>query len=413
MNALNIALKDLQIFFKDRGAVILLFLLPLLFIVVFSGALTAVGGEDEDARIPLPVVDLDGGQAAQKLLDDLNAAGGVQVKVYEQERAEMLLEENELARVLTVPADFTSGLAGNRQVTLRLVSHPDASSEETEAVRLVIEGVASDMALESQVFASLQQMGDMRAGELEAAQAFAVERMQAQARSQFERAQTLPLVAVLQTVPGQEAEREEVPDLNELTVPGFAVLFVFLTAQATARSIYDEKKIGSFRRLMAAPMSKASLLAGKMLPNFFAGLLQSIVIFAFGVVGLRLLGLRAVELGNAPLGVALVIVMIALCSSALGILVAAIARTENQIGGLSTLLLWGMGFVGGSVIPLVFLEDFVGPLIRIVPHYWANRAFSDLLARGLGLADVALELAVLLAFAVFFFVIGAWRFEFE
>ena len=61
MNALNIARKDLQIFFRDRGAVIQLFLLPLVFVIVFSGALAALGGdgEEEDARILLPVVDLD------------------------------------------------------------------------------------------------------------------------------------------------------------------------------------------------------------------------------------------------------------------------------------------------------------------------------------------------------------------
>ena len=100
-------------------------------------------------------------------------------------------------------------------------------------------------------------------------------------------------------------------------MPGFAVLFVFLTAQTTARSIYDEKKVGSFRRLLAAPMSKASLLAGKMLPNFFTGLIQTAVIFAFGTIGMRLLGLTPMTLGNAPLAVALVAVLVALCSSAL------------------------------------------------------------------------------------------------
>jgi ABC-2 type transport system permease protein len=413
MNTLNIALKDLQIFFRDRGAVVQLFLLPLVFIVVFSGALATVGGESEDALIPLPVVDLDGGQAAQALLQNLDAAGGVRIERYAQGQANALLKENEIARVLTVPADFSSGLEEGRQVTLRLVSHPDANPEETESVRLIIEGVAGDMALESQILASLRQMGEMQASEPEASRSFAVERMQAQARSQFERAQVQPLVAVAQTVPGQEAEREEIPDLDELAVPGFAVLFMFIMAQTTARSIYDEKKVGSFRRLLASPMSKASLLAGKMLPGLLMGILQAAVIFAFGVVGLRLLGLRAVTLGNSPLGVALVVVLIALCSSALGILIAAIARTENQIGGLSTLLLWGMGFVGGCVIPLVFLESFVGPLIRVVPHYWANRAFDHLMVRGLGLADVAIEMVVLLGFAVLFFAIGLWRFDFE
>lgn len=413
MDALNIAFKDLQVFFQDRGSVVQLFLLPLLFIVVFSGALAGVGGEDQDTRVLLPVVDLDGGQAAQTLLDNLDAAGGVRVERYEQEEAKSLLDENELGRVLTVPANFTASLADNHQVTLRLVSHPDANAEETEAVRLVIEGVVRDMALESQILASLQQMGDMQASAPEEYQIFSVERTAAQARSQFERAQTQPLVAIAQTVPGQEAEREEIPDLDQVTVPGFAVLFVFLTAQATARSIFDEKKVGSFRRLLAAPLSKVSLLAGKLLPNFVTGLIQAAVIFAFGVVGLSLLGLEPVSLGNAPLAVVLVVVLVALCSSALGILIAAIAHTENQIGGLSTLALWGMGIVGGCVIPLVFLENFVGPLLKIVPHYWATRAFNDLMVRGLGLADVTVEMTVLLVFTALFFFIGLWQFDFE
>jgi len=415
MKTLSITFKDLQIFFKDRGAVVQLFLLPLLFIVVFSGALAAIGsGGEEDTRILLPVVDLDGGEAAQTLLDGLDAAGGVRVESYEQAEAQALLDENKLARVLTIPARFTADIADNHQVTLRFVNHPDADPEETEVVRLVIEGVAQDMSLESQILASLQQMGAMQANAPEEFQVFTAERTMAQARSQFERSRTQPLVAVVQTVPGQpEGEREEMPDAVQLAVPGFTVLFVFLTAQATARSIYDEKRVGSFRRLLAAPMSKASLLAGKMIPNFITGLIQTAVIFAFGIIGMRLLGLTPMALGDAPMAVVLIAVAVALCSSAFGILIAAIARTENQIGGLSSLFLWVMGILGGCFIPLFVLENFLGPLPKIVPHYWANRAFNDLLIRGLGLADVTVEMAVLLAFTALFFVIGLWRFDFD
>jgi ABC-2 type transport system permease protein len=299
-------------------------------------------------------------------------------------------------------------------VTLRLVNHPDANPEQTEAVRLVVEGVASDMSLEVQLFAALQQMGEMQAGAPEEYQeAFSAERMQAQARSQFERAQTQPLVAVTQRVPGQETEQEEALGLGDVAVPGVTVLFVFLAAQTTAHSIYDEKKAGSFRRLLAAPMSKAALLAGKMLPNLITGLIQTGVIFAFGIVGLRLLGLPPAKLGPNPLATVLVVVLIALCSSAFGILIAAIARTENQIGGLSSLLLWGMGLLGGSFIPLFLLEQFLGPLPKIVPHYWANHALINLMVRGLGFADVTLDCAVLLGFTALFFAIGLWRFDFE
>jgi ABC-2 type transport system permease protein len=198
-----------------------------------------------------------------------------------------------------------------------------------------------------------------------------------------------------------------------LAVPGFTVLFVFLTAQATARSIYDEKKVGSFRRLLASPVPKAELLTGKMLPNVIASLIQVAVIFSFGIFGLPLLGQPALNLGNAPLGVVLVALLMALCSSGLGILIAALARTENQIGGLSAVLLWAMGMIGGSFIPVFFLERFLGPIMRLVPHYWANTAFTNLLVRGAGLDEVLPQMLALLVFTAGFFAIGLWRFEFD
>ncbi len=412
MQTTVIALKDLQILFKDRGALLLMFLLPLIFIVVFSGALAAIGEtEAEDSRIVLPVVDLDGAEAARKLVDDMEAAGGVRLEFYEEQDASSLLDEGELARVLTIPRGFSADLKDGRQVTLHLRSHTDADAQETEAVRLVIDGVGRDMALESQILASLRQMGEMQG---ETSQVFTLERSMAQARSQFESAEEQPLVEVVQRLPNKpEQEREAMPEGIQLAVSGFTVLFIFLIAQTTARSIYEEKKTGSFRRLLAAPMSKASLLLGKMLPNFLTALFQAAVIFAFGLIGMRLLGLTPLSMGETPLLVVLIVVMVALCAVCLGVLIAALARTENQIGGLSGLLLWGMAILGGSFIPLFILDQFLGPLPKVVPHYWANSAFNDVLVRGLGPADVANELMVLLGFTVLFLIVGLWRFDFD
>jgi len=418
MKALYVAWKDIQISLKDRGSLVALFLLPLLFIVVASGAIGAIGEESDqpDVRIPLPVVNLDGGRAAQELIQGIDAAGGVYTELHAHSEALSLLQEEKIAQVLIIPAGFSPDLEAGRSTTLRLVNHPKADRQKAEAVRLVIEGVASDMALQTQILASLTQMGDMMAdAPPEYLEAFSVERAQAQARSQFERASGQPLVDVRQRVPtaAVQAEGDDSPLANYTAVPGFAVLFVFLTAQATAQSIYEEKKVGSFRRLLAAPLSKASLLAGKVLPNFVTALLQMAVIFAFGLFGLPLLGFRALSLGHDPLAMALVVAAIALCSSAMGLVIAAIARTENQVSGLSNLFLWIMAVIGGCIIPLFALEMVIGPLPRVVPQYWANRALENLMVRGLGLADVTVEIGALLAFTAAFFVVGLWRFEFK
>jgi len=414
MKALSIALKDIQIFLKDRGALFQLFLLPLIFIVAFSAVAAEFDSEGEDQLIPLAVVDQDGGWEAATLLANLEAAGGVQVELMDEEGGFQALEANEIDRLLLIPDDFTEGISEGRTVTLRQVSHPDAKLEETEAVRLVVEGAAQDMALEGQILASLQQMGEMQANAPpEFQQAFGVEASVSQAKRQFESSQERPLVTIRQSVPGQESEEETLPSPSDVAVPGFAVLFVFLTAQATARSIYDEKKLGSFRRLMAAPISRTALLAGKVLPNFLTALIQSAIIFLFGAYGLRLFGFKALALGNDPFALLAAVLLIALVSSALGVLIAALARTENQIGGLSTLLLWGLGTLGGSIIPYFILENMLGPIPKALPHYWANRALDNIMVRGMGLADVRIELMALLGFAIVFFLVGLWRFDFD
>ena len=413
MKILSIAFKDLQILFKDRGMLFQLFILPLLFILVFSGALSAIGASAEVTLPNLAIVDLDGNIAAQDLVSKLTSDGSIAVQVYSAAEAQPLLDENKVVGVLTIPTGFTAGIQQSQPVTLVMTTGTNADPQQVEAIQLVLVSITMDMTLESQIIASLRQMGDMQASSPESSQVFNTERILAQAHAQFASAQARPLITITQTVPQQETERNATPDLSQSAVPGFTVLFVFLAAQTTARSIFEEKKIGSFRRLVAAPLSKAELLIGKILPNFITGLIQIAVIFVFGSLGMRLIGLTPLPIEKAPLGTILVSIVLALCSSAFGIAIAAIAHTENQISGMSTLLLWGMGLLGGSLVPLFVLERFLGPIPMIVPHYWANRALDDLLIRGLGVAQVGLDVGVLLGFCLLFFVIGLWRFDFE
>jgi len=414
MKSLHIALKDIQIKLKDRGGLINTFLMPFVFILVLSTAMQGFMG-DEDDLITLPVVNLDpGGKAAGALIDALDEAGGIEVKLYDdQAEVRALLEDFEIERLLTIPGGFTADMAGGRPVTLRLVSHPDADETENESVLRVVNGVGQGMSLQTGLIASFEQMGDMLGTSSAEFQVFTTDKVVAQAQSQFERSRTSPLVAVEQTRPDNLGERVEEPNAVEQNVPGLTILFVFQTAQATAFSIYREKQVGSFRRLLAAPMSKATMLAGKMIPNFITALVQIVVIFAISILVLPLLGLDRLTLGNDPLALVLVSLLLALCSTGFGILIAALARTEGQIGGLSTLAVWTMGAVGGCLFPPSLLGGLLDTVGKVVPHYWAVQAYQDLIARGRGLADVTTEILALLALTGVFFVIGLWRFEFD
>jgi ABC-2 type transport system permease protein len=411
--ALRVARKDVKILLKERGTLLYLFGLPLLFILAFGSATTA-GSAPEEQAILLPVVNLDtGSEASQTLLDGLNQGGGIQCELYDEARAKSLLDRGKITRLLTIPANYAVDLESGHAVTLRLVNGPDASVTKSEAVHRVVDGVAADLSLQSQLISSFRQMADMEAAAAPEQQAFTAEIIVEQAQSQFERSRTEPLLGLQEIWPEHLLEQDE-QELNPLNVyvPGFAVLFIFLTAQTTAQSIYEEKKTGSFRRLLAAPINKLTVLAGKMAPNFITGLIQIVVLFGAGVYLFPLIGLDSMALGNDPLALALLCLIVLLCSTSLGVLIAGIARTEAQVSAVSQVVLWILGFaaIWLDEIPLPPPFDIVNQLI---PQAWANGAFLDLFVRGQGLADIVPSILVLLGFTAAFFAVGLWRFDYR
>jgi ABC-2 type transport system permease protein len=413
MNALSVAFKDILILLKDRGQILMLFLVPMIFILAFS-AMFSLQGELEEQITIVPVVNLDpGGEMSTLLLENLNQDRGIQTEDYDQAEAEAALDEQTVNMVLTIPAGFTEDVGAGNETRLRLRYGAEASDSEVEAVMLVVDGVAADLSLETQLIGGLSQMGAMMGDAPPEDQVFTADRIRAQAESQFERAKTAPLVALTAKYPDQITQGREDFRPSTLSVAGFAVMFAFLAAQITASSIFDEKKEGTFRRLLAAPLGKQDLLIGKMLPNFFIAIVQMVVLVAASIVLLPLLGQEAPSLGNSPLGLILVTVLVALCSTSLGILLAAIARTESQVGGISTLVLWVAGLVGGAFIPAFVLGDFLNAIGKVVPHYWAIQAYTDLMVRGQGVADILPELGILAGFTAVFFAIGLIRFRFD
>lgn len=411
--ALTVAVKDIKILLRERGTLIYLFVLPLIFILAVGGA-TAVGNRFEVALIPLPVVNLDtGSEASQTLIQALNQAGSIQCELYDEAEARISFDRGTIKRMLTIPADYGVDLEAGRPVTLQLVNASDASYTKSEAVYRVIAGVTADLSLQSQLIRSFRQMADIQAWSSAEQQAFTTEIIIDQAQSQFERSRTEPLLGLQEIWPQHLLEGNE-GDINPLAVYviGFVVLFIFLTAQTTAQSIYEEKEIGSFRRLLAAPIGKRAVLTGKMAPNFITGLTQLVVLLGAGVILFPLIGIDPLTLGNDILALVLVCFVVLLCSTSLGVLIAGVARTKTQISAFSQGILWVFGFAAIWLDKFVQISPF-DIISKLIPHTWANGAFLDVIGRGQGLAEVTPSLLVLGGFTIVFFAVGLWRFDYR
>jgi ABC-2 type transport system permease protein len=202
------------------------------------------------------------------------------------------------------------------------------------------------------------------------------------------------------------SNHETRPTATEQHIPGYTIFGVFFIVLTLASGFLREKQEGTFRRILTAPMGKAGLLVGKLIPYYLVNLVQIGLMFAVGVAIFR------VRLGSIP---ALIVVSLALAASAngLGLLVAAIGRTEAQVNGLSVLLAVSLSALGGMMVPRFIMPQGLQRLSRFTPHAWALDGYHDVMIRGLGVRDILPESGVLLGFAVLFFACALWRFRFD
>ncbi|NLT41158.1 MAG: ABC transporter permease [Anaerolineae bacterium] len=404
------ALKDIKILLRDRGSLVMSFVVPVAFILALSLPTLAASSGSDAILIPL-VNRAQGDPLADEFIAALGDTGGLDVQVIEAERANALLREGDIRWLVELPEDF--GRMGlDHQVTVRLIAHPDARPTTLESIERVLTGVAKGMAVNHQLLAAFEQLDVMMDAAPAEYRVFTSETYIAQARSQMENSRSRPLVSVSETQ-ALRAGRELEFGATNLTVPGFAVLFVFLTAQSTALSIVQEKRAGTFRRILASPLSRSSLLLGKLIPNFILCLLQVVFVFAVAILVLPLLGLDRLSLGYDPFALLLTTVLVALCSTGLGLFIAGIAQTPTQAGALSSVVLWVLGALGGAFYPTFLMSGPLQTISSLTPHAWALRAYNTLLVYGGGLADVLPELAILAGIGVAFAAIGTWRFSFE
>jgi ABC-2 type transport system permease protein len=194
----------------------------------------------------------------------------------------------------------------------------------------------------------------------------------------------------------------------QLTVPGNAVLFGFFIALTCALSFAEERRSGTWRRLLAAPVPAWKLLVAKLVPYVALGAIQVGLLFAIGALGFGM------QINGSIAALAVLTVGVATCATTLGLLIAALSSTEKQISSLGAVLIMIMGLVGGCMFPRALMPHVMQQVGLFVPHGWALDGYYALLRRhGTGFADVLRPLGAVYGFALLFAVAGLRRFRFD
>ena len=186
------------------------------------------------------------------------------------------------------------------------------------------------------------------------------------------------------------------------------MLFGFFIALTCALSFAEERRTGTWRRLLATPVPRWQLLVAKLVPYVVLGSVQVGLLF---VIGATVFGMKVA--GSIP-ALAVLTVGVALCATGLGLAIASVSTTEKQISSLGSVVILIMGLVGGCMFPRVLMPHVLQQIGLAVPHGWALDGYYALLVHpGTGFADVAKQIAAVYAFAAAFIMFGVKRFRFD
>lgn len=409
--------KDLKIFLKDRGGIVLIFVQPFMFILVISYALSGAFSAAEHP-IQILAVNQDAGTQAATLLDRLKEMKAFSVEtsweghVLTLQEAERLIIERKRAFALIFPPNFSavleeeSGTPQGLTTKVLLIVDPNATKQIAELVLGSIQGLLERASYTAKIPKGVEDfftpLGDQTSTKNSESLGAGLD----EPGSRGLREQRTPAVTLERIAPtGMHVKK--LPDVYQQNVPGYTVYGIFWIVNLLAVSVLREKREGTFRRLLVAPVSRMVMLIGKWIPYYVINIVQIVIMLGVSSV------LFNMSLGHSAAGLVIVSLAAAATATGLGVLVATLARTEAQISGLTVLLLLTLSVLGGCFIPRFIMPEWLQTLGQITPHAWALDAYQDLLVRGYDFWDVLPKVGVLGVFAVIFFGIGVWRFRFE
>jgi ABC-2 type transport system permease protein len=422
--------KDLKILMKDFGGLATLFLMPTMFIFVMTLALGGLFSGGGDNPIEILIVNDDTGTIGAQIVAGLQATEGFTVETewdgdaLTRAKAEALIVDEKRSIAVIIPADFSDTIEHSvfdtptdetpQKAQIDLVVDPTLSSQIIGPVRGTLTGLGQQALMTGVAPRGIDLFLD-QIDQTASAPMSTEDRESLREKAVRSTAGGGDTESVLEVVQMQPAgmEMEQLPNSVQQNVPGWTLFGVFFISQALATSMLEEKKVGTFRRLLVAPMSRAALLLGKLTPFLIVNLIQIVLMFAVGVFIMPLVGAPKLELGSHPGALILISLAASLAATGLGLLIAALAKTAEQIGGIGSLLVVTMAALGGVMVPRYIMPDFMQTTGLISPHAWALTAYQDVLVRGYGVTRILPEVAVLMGFAVVFFGVALWRFKWD
>jgi ABC-2 type transport system permease protein len=388
---LDITAKDLRQILRNRMTFLFLLIMPAAFTILFGLAFGG-SGKTTDTRLPVGILDIDGGSFSANLKSLLATSSVIRLdETAGRSETDLvkLVGSGKLAAAIVIPGGYGQALRDGNP--LKLGFHADPAQPSTTTV-------------EYEVLVASQRLGSaVRTANITATMANNPADFDPALAAVLAAWQNPPIQVSVTSGVSATPQNQNIMSLAHSS-PAMMLQFAIAGLLTAATVIVNERKTRSLQRLLTTSTSRVQILLGHYLAIFAMIFSEFVTMILFGQV-------LKVDYLRLPLATLLVAVATAVCIAALGLLIGVLAKSEEQAVMFSLIPMFVLSGLGGAWVPLEFTGATFQAVGHISPVAWAMDGFKNIVARGLGFNSVLLPAAALLGYAVLFFGLALWRFR--
>ena len=352
---LAIVRKDISVWLRQPTSIAATVLPAIAFMVILYFGAQAVG------RNPVALVVQDSGPHAQELVNILSDSGAFKVGMITitPQKAEDALKQVKVAAVITIPSNFDS--AYNAQKPDPVIIHiNNLNLDFTNDLRRSLPDAITEFYAEKGNSSPIQihvKETDLRSQDID-----------------LLRFELVPNLVLLLTTAG-----------------------IVNAGLATAREWEDS----TIKELLLAPISKTTLIAGKLLSGWITTLLIASVVLVVGAAS----GYLRPEGTIYWISTLLIVLLIALASAGLGVAIGAASRRFQRVTAIGIPLSIDLFFLSGGITVAAFLPAWLQTIAHFVPTFYGTHALQMAIFYS-STEGLVLDISVLVATALVAGVLG-------
>jgi len=363
----QIAGKDIRIFFSDTKAVLLTFILPIALVTLFALAFGGTGKSYKPGPTLLPVADLDSSNISLYILAELDSINGIEIERSTVEEAKQKVREGKRKALLVLYKGFQDSINAGTNPAMEMF-YDQAREMEIGILQQALFSRLMSLVGKGIVKHNIMHSIKSKYKDMDTSIINIISRqVDNQISSQNDHDKSPANQSGLKMTKIFRNKKNS-PGLIQ-AVAGVAVMMLLFSVSAMGSTILAEKEEGTLKRLLCSPMNPVSIISGKMIYALFIAILQLVILFIFAALVFRL---------NILIDLPSLIVMIlttAFACSSFGLFLAAICKSRKQVESLSVIVILIMSAIGGSMMPIFIMPEFMQKIAVFSVNYWSINGF--------------------------------------